>query len=256
MIIDAPKKSQIPALRDLWQEAFGDTEEFLNDYWRTAFDMNRCRCVVTDGEVAAALYWFDCLCMEKPIAYVYAVATAKAYRGRGISHALMEDTHRHLAKLGYEGVVLVPGSEGLFQFYKGIGYRICSTIREFSCTAAVKNRKEVSLRSIDKTEYAQLRRQMLPDGAVVQEKENLDFLQTQAQLYAGSGFLLAARKEADQLIGVELLGDDAKASEIVSAIDCVQGMFRTPGEDKPFAMYRPLKESVFPEPTYFGLAFD
>lgn len=256
MTIDAPKKSQIPKLRSLWQEAFGDTQDFLDDFWRTAFDTDRCRCVVTDGKVVAALYWFDCQYMKNRIAYVYAVATDEAYRGRGIGHELMENTHQHLAKLSYEGAILVPGSEGLFRFYEGMGYRTCSTIREFSCTTAVKDEKEVLLRSIDKTEYARLRRQMLPQDGVVQENENLDFLQTQAQLYAGPGFLLAARKEDDRILGVELLGNDAKAPEIVHALGCVQGTFRVPGEGKAFAMYHSLTDNTQPDPTYFGLAFD
>lgn len=256
MIIDTPEVSRMPALRSLWQEAFGDTEDFLDDFRRTAFDVNRCRCVVEDGEVVAALYWFDCLCMEKRIAYVYAVATAEVYRGRGISHALMEDTHRHLAKLGYEGAVLVPESEELFRFYEGMGYRVCGTIHEFSCHAAEKGGEEVSIRSIDKTEYARLRRQMLPCGGVVQENENLDFLETQAQFYAGAGFLLAARKEADRLIGMELLGDVEIAPGIVRALGCTQGVFRTPGRGKPFAVYLPFGESAHAVPAYFGLAFD
>lgn len=256
MIIDTPEMSQTPELRSLWKEAFGDTEDFLDDFWQTAFDANRCRCAMTDGKVVAALYWFDCLCMEKRIAYVYAVATAKSYRGRGISHALMEDAHQHLAKFGYEGAVLVPGSEELFRFYEGMGYRVCSTVHEFSCNAAVDGGEDVSLRSIDKTQYARLRRQMMPDGGVVQENENLDFLQTQAQFYTGPGFLLAARIEADQLVGVELLGDEAKAPGIVKALGCAQGSFRTPGGEKPFAVYLPFKESVHVAPAYFGLAFD
>lgn len=256
MIIDAPQQSQIPSLRNLWQEAFDDTEDFMEDFGRTAFHIDRCRCAVVDGNVVAALYWFDCLHMGRRIAYVYAVATVQAYRGRGISHELMENTHRHLARLGYEGVILVPGSKELFRFYEGMGYRTCSTIREFSCTAAVKGEEEVLLRSIDRTEFTQLRRQLLPEGGVVQENENLDFLQTQAQFYEGPGFLLTAYKEADRLCGVELLGDETKAPEIVRILDCVQGSFRVPGEGRPFAMYLPLKESTLPPPTYFGLAFD
>lgn len=253
MIIDAPDQSQITELRSLWQEAFDDTEEVIDDFGRTAFHTDRCRCAVKDGKVTAALYWFDCLHMGRCIAYVYAVATAKAYRRQGIGHELMEDTHRHLGKLGYEGVILVPGSKELFRYYECMGYQTCSAIREFSCDASVK---EVSLRRIDKEEYARIRRQMLPHGGVVQENENLDFLQTQDQLYVGPGFLLAAEKAEDRLFGVELLGDETKASEIVSALGCVQGTFRVPGEGKPFAMYRPLKESTLPAPTYFGLAFD
>lgn len=253
MIIDAPNRSQIPELRSLWQEAFDDTQDFLNDFDRTAFRTDRCRCAVTDGKVAAALYWFDCLHVGRRIAYVYAVATAKVYRGQGLGHGLMEDTHRHLGNHGYEGAVLVPGSKELFRYYESMGYRISSMIREFTCDASVK---EVSLRCIGTEEYACLRRQMLPQGGVVQENENLDFLKTQAQLYAGQGFLLAARKEKDMLFGVELLGDETKASRIVSALGCAKGAFRVPGEGKPFAMYRSLKESALPPPSYFGLAFD
>ena len=253
MIIDAPKQTLIPDLRSLWREAFGDTEEFLDGFFKTAFHTDRCRCAVSDESVTAVLYWFDCLHMGKRIAYVYAVATAKAYRGRGISHALMEDTHRHLERLGYEGVILVPGSETLFRFYEGMGYRTCSTIREFSCASAVK---EIEVRCIDKKEYALLRRRMLPVGGIVQENENLDFLQTQALFYSGSGFLLAARKEADRLVGVELLGDEGKAPAIVNALGCVRGMFRVPGEGRPFAMYRSLSGNVSAHPSYFGLAFD
>lgn len=256
MIINAPKKSQIPALRSLWQEAFGDTEDFLDDFWRTAFHADRCRCAVIGREAAAALYWFECLHMERRIAYVYAVATAKAYRGRGVCHKLMENTHRHLSKLGYEGAIVVPGSSELFRFYEGMGYRICSTVRELSCIAAVGDIKDLALRSIGKEEYARLRRQFLPKGGVVQEQENLDFLQTQVQLYAGSGFLLAARKEDDRLFGVEFLGDETKAPGIVSELACKQGTFRVPGEGRPFAMYHSLTNNTQPAPTYFGLAFD
>lgn len=256
MTIDAPRQSHIPELRSLWQEAFGDTQEFLNAFWKTAFHAERCRVAVTDGVVAAALYWFDCLHKGEPVAYLYAVATAEAYRGRGICHALMEDTHRHLAGQGYKGVILVPGSKDLIRFYEGMGYRVCSTIHEFTCIAADRDSESIPLRSIDKAEYAQLRREMLPEGGVVQENENLDFLQTQVQFYAGSGLLLTAKKEEDRLTGVELLGDEAKAPGIVRALGCKQGSFRVPGEGRDFAVYRPLTEDVSPVPDYFGLAFD
>lgn len=256
MTIDAPRQSQIPELRRLWQEAFGDTEEFLDAFGRTAFHAGRCRVAVTDGVVAAALYWFDCLHMGKPVAYLYAVATAEAYRGRGICHKLMEDTHRHLSGRGYKGVVLVPGSRELIRFYEGMGYRVCSTVREFTCIAAAQDEDSVSLRSIDKTEYARLRKELLPEGGIVQENDNLDFLQTQAQFYSGSGFLLTAKKVEDRVIGVELLGDETKAPGIVKALGCKQGSFRVPGEGRVFAVYRPLTERASSAPAYFGLAFD
>ena len=60
MIIDAPRKEDIPRLRQLWQQAFGDTDAFLDGFFNTGFSPDRCRCLQADGVLAAALYWFDC----------------------------------------------------------------------------------------------------------------------------------------------------------------------------------------------------
>lgn len=253
MIINAPKLSDLFALRTLWQEAFGDGDDFLNLFFATAFDTERSRCVKVNGAIAAALYWFDCSYEGARIAYMYAVATAKAFRGRGFCSALMEDAHRHAASLGYEGVILVPGNRELFRFYERLGYATCGYVSEFSCLASdVKT----ELRELDAGEYARLRRAFLPKGGVVQENENLKFLQTQAAFYAGDGFLLAAKRDKDTLYGVELLGHTETAPSVVRTLGCDEGHFRTPGTDKPFAMYRALRDERSSPPEYFGLAFD
>ena len=253
MIIDAPKPVDIPALKALWQEAFGDSLEFLDVFEKTAFSVDRSRCVKLDGSIAAALYWFDCSYSGGRIAYIYAVATAKAYRGRGLCSALMENTHRHLASLGYGSAILVPGSRKLFGFYERIGYRTSCHISEFHCFASDA---KAELRQIDVDEYAELRRRYLPKNGIAQENENLNFLQTQAAFYSGEGFLLTARREKDSLYGVELLGDTAAAPDIVRAFGCREGRFRTPGNGRPFAMYLPFGDGNPAPPEYFGLAFD
>ncbi len=253
MTIDAPSRTHLPALRALWQEAFGDSDEFLNIFEKTAFSADRCRCLFIEGVLVAALYWFDCSCRGERIAYLYAIATAKAYRGRGFCSALMENTHIHLWKLGYEGSILVPGTKELFEFYKKSGYRVCSYVRELECKASCES---LTLRQIDACEYGKLRRELLSEGDVVQENENLRFLQAQAELYTGEGFLLAARRDRETLFGIELLGDIKKAPNITRSLGCTQGRFRAPGADIPFAMYLPLGERMLTPPTYFGLAFD
>ena len=186
MKIDKPKLSQIPKLWGLWREAFGDTEEFLTAFYKSAFHVNRCRCVTIKEEIVASLYWFDCIYKDKKIAYLYAVATAKAYRGQGICKSLISDTHSYLLGCGYEGVVLVPGNRELFKLYEGMVYQTCSHMKEICCTAEGEG---IEVRRVNQAEYARLRRQMLPEGGVVQEKENLDFLETQATCLAGDKFL-------------------------------------------------------------------
>ena len=101
MKAEHPKPSRIPQLRQLWQEAFGDPDDFLDRFFHVAFSPERCLCITVEDRVAAAAYWFDCDWEGKRCAYIYAVATGKAFRGRGLCRTLMGDIHRHLAELGY-----------------------------------------------------------------------------------------------------------------------------------------------------------
>lgn len=253
MRIDSPVSSQTRSLWKLWQEAFGDTEEFLGTFERTAFSFERCRCITAGGEVVAALYWFDCEHEGRKIAYIYAVATAKSHRGQGLCHKLMEDTHRHLRDLGYKGALLVPGSAQLFRFYEGMGYTTCSYINKFRCKA---DTEDIPLRLIDTEEYALLRRRYIPAGGVIQEQENLRFLEAYAKFYAGENFLLTAATENSTLQGIELLGDASLAPHIVKVLGCEEGEFRCAGGTAPFGMYCPLSDEGRTPPAYFGLAFD
>lgn len=251
MNIDKPDKSQIGGLRTLWREAFGDTDEFLDVFFDTAFSPDRCACVIVGDDVAAALYWLDCECYGECVAYIYAVATAKAYRGQKLCHKLMEYTHKTLKESGYSSAVLVPVSPSLFGFYGGMGYKTCGYVREFK---SVAGGDKIQIRRIEKDEYARLRRKYLPDGGVVQEKENLEFLKTQAEFYAGDGFVLASRVENGKFYGVEFLGDTDKIPSVLKTLGYIEGQFRTVANDREFAMYCPLNENK--PPKYFGLAFD
>ncbi len=252
MNIRAPQDCHLPLLRRLWKEAFGDTDDFLDCFYSLAFSPDRCRLILEDDTVVAALYWFDCLLADKPIAYLYGIATASDKRGQGFCHKLMKDTHKHLAEAGYQGALLVPATPKLFTFYKKMGYETTCYVNEFLCKAQNNN---TILRPITKEEYASLRRKLLPTGGAIQENENLDFLQQEALLYAGDTFLLAARKEGNRLRGLELLGRQENASGIVHALGFEEGNFRTPGKNIPFAMYLPFDDAAS-APTYFGIAFD
>ena len=238
-------------LKRLWQQAFGDPAEFVDAFFRTGFSVDRFRCIQKDGQMAAALYWFDCECRGEKLAYLYGVATEKSFQGQGLCHALMEDTHTYLAEKGYAGAVLVPGNAGLFRLYAGMGYQPFGGIREFSCFAA---ETPCALRPIDKEEYADLRRKYLPEGGVVQEGDTLSFLQTQVKFFAGEDFVLAATAEENRLFAPELLGNAAAAPQILNALGGSEGRFRTPGIEKPFAMYRLFTQTE--PPAYFGLALD
>ena len=244
MKFDHPTLAQIASLRQLWKEAFGDTDSFLDTFYTTAFDPRRSLCATVDGEIAAMAYWFDC----DEYAYIYAVATAKKHRGKGICHKLMAHIHSILTQAGYLGCILVPGEESLRQFYAGMGYENCGGVHEFDAVAG----NPLPLRKLEIPEYATLRRTYLPAGGVIQEGVSLDFLASWATFYQGENVLAAAVWEEGKLLVLDLLGDVQKAPGVVAALGAETGWFRSPGQT-PFAMHRPLNQNK--PPKYFAFCF-
>lgn len=238
-------------LRQLWQEAFEDSGETLDKFAATGFCPDRCHYLCDGAIPVSALYWFDCELEGQKLAYIYAVATLKSHRGRGLAQRLIRETHEILQAQGYAGGILVPSS-GLFPFYEKIGYKTVAKIDEFVCQAGGE---PVAFREIDTEEYARLRRTYLPAGGVVQEGAALDWLHTYTKFYAGKDFLFSAAADGTHLLVQEFLGDTTLAGGILTALGMATGRFRTPGTGLDFAMYFPFTDTC-PVPGYFGLALD
>lgn len=249
---DFPTPGQIPHLRRLWKEAFGDTDAFLDIFFRTAYDPRRCRCIREGVPILAALYWFDVTCEGQKFAYIYAVATAKAARGRGLCRTLMDDTAEHLRSLGYHGILLVPQDAGLRVMYGKMGYRDAASLSESVCTAG---KETLPVAELTPEDYAVRRISMLPSLGVVQEGENLAFLAALARFYAAPGLLAAVSRETEHLRILEYLGDPAPAPGLVAALGAREATLRCPGDSTPFAMYLPLRTDCV-KPGYLGFCFD
>ena len=117
-------------LIELWQEAFGDSEEFilsfLNGYLIPEYNVP---VVVVGGRIVSALYLveFELYSEMKIIgncAYLFAAATLEKYRGRGYMSALMKYSAELYKNRGVSAIFLFPqeGSEKLFGFYSQFGF--------------------------------------------------------------------------------------------------------------------------------------
>ena len=252
MKTDHPTLHYRAQMRKLWQDAFGDTDIFLDSFFQTAYIPDHCLAIFAEDAIASILYWIDCEIQDQKLAYIYAVVTDPVHRGKGLCRKLMEDTHALLKARGYAGSVLVPQKESLRKMYEGMGYQNTGGLSVFSCDAGSD---PVSLQTIGPQEFAALRRRYLPENAVVQEGRGLSFLAQQLQFYAGDDFLLAAYAEDGTLHGMELLGRRDAAPGILAGLGISSGTFRLPGTEKLFAMYCPLSENTVC-PDYFGFAFD
>ena len=253
MKIDYPIPALAPQLVGLWKEAFGDSTEAIEGFFCTAYSPSRCRYLMDDdGRIVACLYWMDARYRGQRFAYLYAVAVRKDCRGKGYGKLLLDDTHAHLAFRGYDGVMLYPGEESLRGYYEKFGYRTCTRVSRFTCKAA---EEAAVLHRIDRDTYAALRLTYLPETGVIQEQENIAFLENIAFFYAGEDFVLAASTEGGKVYCPELLGNAEAAPAIVKALRCTEGSFLTPGQDIPFAMLLPLHDQV-EVPDYLGLVFN
>lgn len=252
MKTDFSRPEQIPQLRSLWKKAFGDEDEFLDQFFTLAYAPERSRCVCDNGQMAAMLYWFEDRCCGQKYAYVYAVATDPEYRGRGLCRSLMEDTARLLREQGYDGILLNPANEALAGMYGKMGYEPCTTISEFCVKAGETT---VPLRQVDRDEFIRLRRALLPEKAVLQEQEDLALLASFARFYAGTDFLAAATADGEDLRCHEFLGNLSAAPGFLRTLGKKTGQFRTPGTEKDFAFLLPLTENCV-RPHYFGFVLD
>lgn len=259
MIINCPTPDLIPSMKALWSEAFGESEEDVDHFFNTAFSPERSRVAYENGEVLAALYVLDFSYKGKKSAYIYAVATAEKYRGRGICRTLIEDTHEYLRERGYEFTVLKPGDESLFEFYRKLGYKDCGWVSELSVEASDV---PFEVKSIDKDEYARLRKSYLPENAVLPGREALDYLASFTSFYSFDGGVMTAFFYGDgreNLFSAEILSaceiNKDVLSGIVKALGREKGVFRMIGGDVPFAMGFPLCGEV-PARVEFTLAFD
>ncbi|MBQ7098413.1 MAG: GNAT family N-acetyltransferase [Oscillospiraceae bacterium] len=235
-----PRRGEEPQLRALFTEAFGDAW-FTELFFRLGYSPDRCF-LAAEGQVLAALHWFDCDLHGRRCAYVYGIAAFEHCRGRGIGSALIRAAMAHLQK-SYEAILLVPAEEGLFGYYERFGFSTVSTI----CQETVLPGAPLPLRKLSIGEYATLRRALLPTNGVIQEGAALELLEGYADFYATQNTLCAV---SGRLVW-ELLGDKGDAPGILGALGISEATVRTPGGDIPFAMAIGAEA-----PIYLGLALD
>lgn len=159
MIIDNPSPEHLPALRRIWQQAFGDSDSFLDSFYETGFAFERCRCVFLNGSPVAAVYLFDGMWENRKAAYLYALAVEEAHRGQGLSRLLLTDTHAALRREGYGIAILEPATEALRAYYERMGYRLFGSRQE---KTVCQGREAVACSRLGCLGYEEKRRQLLP----------------------------------------------------------------------------------------------
>lgn len=119
----------------LWEEAFGDSENTVKEFF-DAFDfINNGFTVFKDGRAVSALYFIKAGIVyggkTYPAAYIYAAATLKEYRGRGYMSKLIDFACKKAGEQGCACAFLCPSDKGLFDYYGKLGFKTAFYQREY-----------------------------------------------------------------------------------------------------------------------------
>lgn len=111
----------------LWNEAFEDDRNFVNVFLDIVQKQGKFFGLFSeDGELLCMLFMLDIPINYHGVlvksAYMYACATSKAHRGKGLFKCLYTDVKNILLKNGYEFVFCVPQTAELFNFYENLGF--------------------------------------------------------------------------------------------------------------------------------------
>ena len=217
----------VPAQRELWKLAFGDSDQYIDNFYNTYYRPERVVVLEEDGAVRSMTAWFDTTFTvpgqgEYRSAYLYAVATHPDCRGRGLAGKLLAGADDYFRTLGIPAVTTVPAEPSLHDFFGANGFREC-----FRVLGGKLRRDEIPvppsnvLRPASTEEYSRVRKELLKDIPHIAYPE--DALAYQAGCCAlGDGGLfvgdtpagpvcLCAERADDELVIVkECLGSDKR----------------------------------------------
>lgn len=112
----------IPALRVLWQTAFGDSEDYMDFYFSRRFLPERTAVWREDGLPVAMATVMDVTIGDERGGYLYAVATLPPFRGRGLMRRLIGFIEQDVRQRGGTFCCLVPAEASLYDLYARLGY--------------------------------------------------------------------------------------------------------------------------------------
>ena len=110
----------------LWQEAFGDSREAVEIFLDKRSLPQNTLVAEENGKTASMLFLLDgkIKVADKILKayYLYAAATLKEFRGKGIMAQMLKEAGKLAQDRGVDLICLKPAEKSLYEFYKNHGY--------------------------------------------------------------------------------------------------------------------------------------
>ena len=275
--------ADVPRQRELWKLAFGDSGDYVDNFYHNYYRPDRVVVLEEDGLVQAMTAWFDTTFVlpdgqRHKVGYLYAVATHPDVRGRGFAGMLLKYADDYLKnEHGCVGVTTVPAQPSLHKFFGRHAFRECF-IHNQQTVAATKAKElpDFELEPLTPEEYGRLRERLLAGTAhIAFPQDGLEY-QAGCSRISGGGFYAARTGEATvilcaeglgngELMLKEALGEAAAREKVLCGLHRLlpgfKGVYRCPGAGTAFGMLKWLCPELeqswdWNNTAYMGFGFD
>ena len=138
-------------LTALWNEAFGDSIDSIEFFLRRRFNPKTTVVCEENGKIVSMLFLLEgkvyCENILFSAYYLYAAATLKSHRGRGIMGDMLEFSKKFAAEKGVDLICLKPANDKLFEYYEKHGYKTVFSTKTVSLS--VHSQKKPSIIEAD-----------------------------------------------------------------------------------------------------------
>ncbi len=275
------RKEDVPRLTALWQDAFGDSQDYIDRFFGLFLHPDSCLAAEVDGKLVSAMYLMDGPLLFPPsgrslsTTYTYALATDPAYQGQGIGTAVYKACVDAALERSDAACVL-PAEKALYPFYeRAASCKPVSQVRQAVLTRdqVAPGRAEDAV-SVSLGEYY-LRRKAILRGRpyALMTRDMFTLEQYQMQRFGGGfisvdGDIAAVEMDGDACRVLELLAPEADWMDVLAAVAArfpaaryelrTPLFFPGPGEERPFilATVRPDAPLLALPGLWWGFAFD
>lgn len=204
----------------IWHNAFGDGPKFVSDF----LDVFGKYMLVFEecGRVVSMLTLLPVTVNGEKGRYVYAVATDEAFRNRGFAGELIEYAKSFLKKENENFLVLMPQNDGLFAYYKKLGFFELKCAQKIDKTVLLNEKNDIFAEEIDSVTYFKLRDTYFTGRKYVKwDIKMLDFF---AKIYNGKYLKLSKGKKTVGCAFCHIQGNKIVISELLTKEDVLDSI--------------------------------
>lgn len=227
--------SQIPQLKKIWSECFGDSDDYIDLFFKNRFGTSQAIAAVIEGKTVGAMYLLPVTAYEygnlKKGWYAYAIGILEKYRKKGIYAAIHSEICEYI-KAHNQFYILCPANQKLYEYYRGLGFN------DYACLAEItlfsdKGNDDYTLNSISPAEYVRERSSYFnEDGVILWDENAIEYALCENKFCGGfcaylqnenSKYAVLARPQGDCM---KILESTVPTCHMQSVTNCICRKYR------------------------------